>query len=94
MTKWKAPYYKFWKQMRTQHNRVRKMLENSQMPRDAATAIGGWHWMTEEMRETALDFNGWMLERSPETLGADVIQARNMYVADRTATPILTRSLG
>lgn len=94
MTKWKAPYYKFWKQMRTQHNRVRKMLENSQLPRDAATAIGGWHWMTEEMRETALDFNGWMLERSPETLGADVIQARNMYVADRTAAPVLTRSLG
>lgn len=94
MTKWKAPYYKFWKQMRTQHNRVRKMLENSQMPRDAATAIGGWHWMTEEMRETALDFNGWMLERSPETLGADIIQARKLYVADRTAAPIMTRSLG
>ena len=94
MTKWKAPYYKFWKQMRTQHNRVRKMLENSQMPKNAATAIGGLHWMTEEMRETALDFNGWMLERTPETLGAGIIEARKMYVADRQLSQVRTLAMG
>ncbi|MDW9478987.1 AAA family ATPase [Sinorhizobium meliloti] len=93
MTKWKAPYYRFWKQMRTQHNRVRKMLENSQMPKNAATAIGGRNWMTEEMIENALDFNGWLLERTPETIGANIIEARNMYVADRELSPVLTAAM-
>jgi predicted kinase len=86
MTKWKAPYYKFWKQMRTQHHRVRKMLENTQMPKNAATAIGGWHWMTEEMQTLALDFNGWMLDRTGDTLGGNIIEARKLYVEDRKAT--------
>lgn len=80
MTKWKSPYYKFWKQMRSQHNRVRKMLENSQMPKNAETAIRGANWMTEEMMETAIDFNRWMLSGTPATIGSNIIEARNLYL--------------
>ena len=83
MTKWKSPYYAFWKQMRSQHVRVRKMLENSQMPKNAASGIRGTEWMTEEMVGIAVDFNGWLLSRTPATIGADIIEARKMYLEDR-----------
>lgn len=79
MTKWKSPYYKFWKQMRSQHQRVRRMLENSQMPKNAADMIRGTDWMTPEMIETARDFNAWMLEGSSDTIGNSIIEARKMY---------------
>lgn len=82
MTKWKSPYYRFWKQMRSQHDRVRKMLGNSQMPKNAATAIKGTNWMTDEMIEKALDFNAWMLSKSETTIGTDIVEARNLYLSD------------
>ncbi|MBY3151208.1 AAA family ATPase [Rhizobium laguerreae] len=93
MTKWKAPYYKFWKQMRTQHQRARKMLTNSQMPKNAATAIRGQNWMTEEMIEKAVDFNGWMLDRTADTIGENIIEARKLYTADRKAALSVSRSM-
>jgi predicted kinase len=84
MTKWKAPYYRFWKALRSQHHRAIKMLSNSQMPKNAATAIRGTSWMTEEMIEQAIDFNSWMLDRTAESIGTNIIEARKLYVADRT----------
>lgn len=91
-TKWKSPYYRFWKQMRSQHHRVGRMLENSQMPKDAASNIRGMNWMTEEMIEKAIEFNGWMLEQTPETIGKDIIQARNLFAEDRKPSQNLSRS--
>lgn len=87
MTKWKSPYYKFWKQMRSQHMRVRKMLENSQMPKNAADNIRGREWMSDEQVSMAVDFNGWLMSRTPETIGDDIVSARKMYIEDRDLTP-------
>ena len=79
MTKWKSPYYRFWKQMRSQHMRVSKMLQNSQMPKEAAISVRGQNWMSEEMIEQAMSFTQWMLTKTPETIGPDIISARNAY---------------
>lgn len=79
MTKWKAPYYKFWKQMRSQHQRVRRMLENTQIPKNAVDMIRGQEWMTPEMIETARDFNAWMLDGTHDTIGSGIIEARKLY---------------
>lgn len=83
MTKWKSPYYRFWKQMRAQHLRVSKALQNGQVKSNPATGIRGTEWMTEEMVERAVDFNSWMLSKSADQIGQDIISARKLYEADR-----------
>lgn len=88
MVKWKSPYYRFWKQMRSQHLRARKMLANGQMPKGAADSVRGRQWMTDEMFALALEFNRWMLDHPSGEIGDDLIEARNLFERHRAAEPM------
>jgi predicted kinase len=99
MTKWKAPYYAFWKQMRSHVQRTLKAMDNKQRPSSPAAGIRNQDWMSDEQKALAVEFNGWLWNQDPVEIAeafktGGIIAVRTLYDKTPAVAPAEGLSIG
>lgn len=82
MTKWKAPYYSFWKQMRGMKDRIVSAREKGAQFAYAHTKLAGGGIPSDHEVAMAEDFRDWCLEQDTQTLKSDIITLRKAFGRD------------
>jgi len=90
MTKWKSPYYGFWKQMRGLKDRIMKAHADGKEFEYFHTRRHDYTPPPENEVALAHSFRDWCLEQDPTTLASDIITLRHAFEGpanDRHALP-------
>jgi len=79
MTKWKSPYYGFWKQMRGLKDRIMKAHADGKEFEYLHTRRHDYTAPPENEVALAHSFRDWCLEQDPSTLASDIITLRHAF---------------